>query len=81
MESIILSGERVHLRDWMLTDLEAFAHWQQPGQRWQELDGPYYPGPKADDISGHRQAHQNAPRGNFSTPRQNLIIALRSQIS
>lgn len=78
MESIILSGERVHLRDWILTDLEAFAHWQQPGHPWQELDGPYYPGPKADDISGIvERIKTRIESGNFSTPRQNLIIALR----
>ncbi|MCA9919072.1 MAG: GNAT family N-acetyltransferase [Anaerolineales bacterium] len=47
-----IEGARLILRDWQPTDLDTFAHWQQPGHRWQELDGPYYPKAKAEDIPG-----------------------------
>jgi hypothetical protein len=41
MDSILLSGDQVHLRDWLMSDLEAFAYWLQTGHQWQALDGPY----------------------------------------
>lgn len=74
-----MTGERVHLRDWILADLEPFAQWQQPGHQWQELDGPYYPGPTADEIPAMvERIKARIDSGNFSTPRHNLIIALRA---
>lgn len=77
MEKIVISGERVHLRDWILADLEAFSYWLQPGHRWQELDGPYY---KADTtpesiLSLVERIKTRIETNNLSTPRQNLIIA------
>lgn len=77
MEKIELTGKQVHLRDWLLTDLEAYSHWLQPGHRWQELDGPYY---KTDTTpesirSLIERIRTRIENGNLSTPRQNLIIA------
>jgi putative hydrolase of HD superfamily len=63
------------LRDWRLDDLEAFAHWLQPGHRWQELDAPYYRSTAAEDIPAViARIRARIESGNFSTPRQNLVI-------
>lgn len=73
---MVLEGKRVRLRDWTLADVEAYAYWLQPGHRWQELDGPYYKGTLAEDIPGMvERIRARIETGNFSTPRQNLIIA------
>jgi putative hydrolase of HD superfamily len=76
MEQIILTGKKVHLRDWVLTDLDEFAYWLQPGQRWQELDGPYFKKPASDEILDLvARIKTRIETNNFAQPRQNLIIA------
>ncbi|WP_420642189.1 GNAT family N-acetyltransferase [Candidatus Leptofilum sp.] len=45
-----IEGNRLRLHDWQLADLESYATWQQPGHRWQQLDGPYYPRTKPEEI-------------------------------
>jgi RimJ/RimL family protein N-acetyltransferase len=73
---IVLSGKRIHLRDWTLDDLETFAYWLQPGHRWQELDAPYYKSAAAESIPSFvERIRTRIETGNISTPRQNLIIA------
>jgi hypothetical protein len=42
-ETIRIEGARIVLRDATWDDLGPLAHWLQPGHRWHELDGPYYP--------------------------------------
>lgn len=79
MTPISLDGQRVRVRDWLLEDLESFAHWMRPGQRWQELDGPYYPHAKEDEIPGIvGRITTRVVQGDFPDPRQNLIIASAS---
>jgi putative hydrolase of HD superfamily len=71
-----LPGIKISLRDWRVDDLNTHARWLAPGQRWQELDGPYYPGPTLDEIPAliARQRvgieAQQLPR-----PRSSLVIA------
>ena len=38
-----IEGQQIRLRDIQRHDLEPYRHWNQPGQQWQEFDGPYYP--------------------------------------
>ncbi len=45
-----LVGKHIVLRDWQYTDLERYEYWLQPGQRWQELDAPYYSKPDRAEI-------------------------------
>lgn len=76
VEKIALLGKRLQLRDWTLDDLDEFAYWLQPGHRWQELDGPYYKGATAEEIPAIiARIRARIETGNFSVPRQNLIIA------
>ncbi len=45
------NGARIVLRDWREVNLAPFAAWLQPGHRWKELGGPYYPLPSAGDVT------------------------------
>lgn len=76
VNNIVLTSKRIQLRDWTLDDLPEYAHWLQPGQQWQTLDGPYYQNATADDIPGIiARIRTRIETGNFAAPRQNLIIA------
>jgi putative hydrolase of HD superfamily len=80
MERIRLAGSKIHLRDWMLDDLDEFAGWLQPGHRWQELDAPYFKSTPPNDIPALiARIKTRIETGNLSTPRQNLVIADREQ--
>lgn len=73
---MIIQGNRVHLRDWKLDDLEPYAHWLQPGHRWQELDGPYFKKAAAEEIPGIiEKTKARILDGDFADPRVRLIIA------
>lgn len=37
-----IETSRLILRDWKSDDWNSFSYWQKPGNKWQELDGPYY---------------------------------------
>ncbi len=76
MESI--QGKRVRLRDWALDDLDSFAEWLQPGQRWQELDGPYFGHSTAEEIPGVvARVRARILEAAFPNPRERMIIAER----
>lgn len=76
VDKIVLAGKRIQLRDWTLNDLDEFAHWLQPGHRWQELDAPYYKKSQAEDIPEIiARIKTRIESGNFSVPRQNFVIA------
>lgn len=47
---VSIEGPKIRLRDLERTDLETYRKWQQPGHKWQRLDGPYYPKPTAEQI-------------------------------
>lgn len=78
-----IPARRVVLRDIRLDDLDAFAHWHQPDQRWHETDGPDLgptptPAEAADWIAGQTEklrAHIQA--GTFNTPRHRMVVATR----
>lgn len=73
---IKIEGVRIVLRDWQPSDLDTFAHWQQPGHRWQELDGPYYPKLKAEEIPGIVDKIRSwMATDGWPTPRTRLNIA------
>lgn len=73
---IQLPGVKISLRDWRVSDLDTHARWLVPGQRWQELDGPYYLGPTLDEIPAliaRQRAGIMAPQ--LPWPRSSLVIA------
>lgn len=43
IKMLYLAGKRIALRDWQREDIERYRYWLQPGRRWQDFDGPYYP--------------------------------------
>jgi putative hydrolase of HD superfamily len=51
----------------------------QPGQRWKELDAPYYPLPSTDDLAQMVERRRIAiETGDLPTPRTSLAITDRS---
>ncbi|MDX2140790.1 MAG: GNAT family protein [Chloroflexota bacterium] len=76
MNPVKIETNGIVLRDWTLGDLESYAHWLQPGHRWQTLDGPYYKRPSASEIPELiARIQKRIETGDFAQPRQNLIIA------
>lgn len=73
---MILKGQAINLRDWQLDDLEAYAYWLRPEQRWQELDGPYYAKTQLAEIPGIvAQMREKIEVTAWPEPRQRLVIA------
>lgn len=78
MTNVQIEANGILLRDWTIDDLDPFARWMQPGQMWQELDGPYFKKPSGNDITELvARIRARIEAGNFSQPRQNLVIAER----
>lgn len=73
---IRIPGMLIVLRDWQLDDLEPHAAWLRPGQRWQELDAPYYPGPTPEEIPAIiARKRRRIEKGDLPIPRSSLAIA------
>ncbi len=74
-----IAGLRLCLRDLIPTDLYAHQYWMQPGHRWQELDGPYYPTPPPptdEELEIEKNKLEKQIRENsFPEPRRFLVIA------
>lgn len=71
-----LIGRHIHLRDWAEADLAPLAYWMQPGQRWQQLDAPYYPKPTAEQIPAIIERRQmQIEAGTLPEPRREAVIA------
>jgi hypothetical protein len=62
-----------------LDDLPSWEHWMMPGNRWHELDAPYYPKPSPEDVSrmsaGARREVAAGEAGEWPDPRHRLVIA------
>lgn len=72
-------GKRAVLRDWRLTDLEAWGEWLKPEHRWHELNRPYYPKPSADYVIKRKeQLKEQVATGKWPHPRNELVIADRA---
>lgn len=74
-----LAGKRAVLRDWRLTDLDAWGEWMRPEHRWHELDGPYYPRPSTDYVVQRKlDLKAKIAAGRWPKPRHELVIADRA---
>ncbi len=72
-------GKNILIRDWLLSDLERFAHWQQPGHKWQDFDGPYFGRPEADKIAGLiARLRERIEDGKWDAARRMLAVARQS---
>lgn len=77
--SVRLAGRRIVLCDWCLPDLTPWAGWLVPGQRWKELDGPYYPPPTDEERAGLLvRKRAEIEGGALPYPRPSLAIADRA---
>jgi len=74
--TVHLDGRHIVLRDWRIPDLARDAAWSVPGQRWKELDGPYYPLPTTEETAAFVARKRTEIEGNaFPDPRSSLVIA------
>lgn len=72
-----IAGRQIVLRDWQQDDVPVWWHWTTPGHAWQQLDGPYFPAPTADELVGLRERLERAVQAaNWPDPRTNLPICL-----
>jgi len=77
-KTVTLEGNQIRLRDWRKADLSLFAQWMEPGHRWQEFDGPYYPHPDAEEMEDILdRLGERIKTGSWETPRLRLVIADR----
>jgi RimJ/RimL family protein N-acetyltransferase len=72
---IQLVGKKIHLREWSLSDLFAYEHWQKPEHKWQSLNGPYYLNPIDQSKKLAHELKLKIEQNNFPTPRSQLVIA------
>ena len=71
-------GRNIVLRDWQYPDLPIWDHWMQPGHRWKELDGPYYPLPSDEGRARMlEQKRAEIEQGTGTFPPPSLVIAAR----
>ena len=74
-----ISGKNILVRDWQLSDLERYAHWQQPGHTWQDFDGPYFARLRAEEIPEMiRQLREKVEAQAWHVVRRTLVIARKS---
>jgi len=75
---IRLEGRRIDLRDMRLGDLERYAHWMEPHQRWHEFDGPYYPKATPDQVRRKiDRQRREIESGELDDPRRSLVVVDR----
>ena len=75
-QTIALKGRKIVLRDWLEEDLSPYEYWLQPGHRWHDLDGPYYPLPDAEQRAKRVDEKRAGIRsGQWPWPRTELVIA------
>lgn len=73
---ICLPGRLIILRDWQLKDVATYVSWQSPEHRWHQLDGPYYPKPRLEDLTRiGEQLQEDIREADWPEPRQRLVIA------
>lgn len=71
-----ITGPRIVLRDWQEDDVNAYMRWQAPGERWHELDDPYYPKPSTDDMPRMEAVlREDIVKDHWPAPRHRLVVA------
>lgn len=71
-----IEGKHIIIRDWRLSDLDAYTYWLQPGHLWQDFDGPYYGHMSADQIPDYiNRFREKIDRDDWDSPRNGLAIA------
>ena len=77
-KAVRLTGRKVALRDWRITDLAAWGEWLKPHHGWRDIDGPYYPKPTPGQIYKIlERSNEQIARSEWPHPRRHLVIAER----
>ncbi len=72
----MIQGKQVILRDGISEDLASVRKWDQPGQEWQRLDGPYYSRGTPEEIERNlERVAARIEQGEWPEPRIQLIVA------
>ena len=73
-----IRGRLLTLRDWSADDVYRWVAWLSPGQRWQYLDGPYFPKPSSSEIDAMvTRKREEIASAHWPTPRKQLVISDR----
>jgi RimJ/RimL family protein N-acetyltransferase len=73
---MMIPGNNICLRDWMVADLASYLQWNLHGNAWQVLDGPYYPRPTEKEQQQMVQAlSRQCENNDFPHPRTSMVIA------
>ncbi len=73
---LMLKNNKIILRDWQLTDLDAYQQWNTGQHLWMDYNGPYYATmTEAEVAQTIERKTANIISGEWETPRTNLVIA------
>ena len=71
-----INGVKIRIRDWLEKDLELWEQWLQPGNKWRDFDGPYFPGRNSEQIRDLVAGKGVLIRSqDFGNPTQDKVIA------
>ena len=77
---VLLTGQKVSLRDIRMTDLDVLDVWLRGEQQWKKLDGPYYPSQTDTEVTDLlTKLRQRITTDEWPSPRNRLIIADRER--
>lgn len=68
-------GTKVSLRDWSETDFDLFQKWNRLGEKWLELDGPYYEKSQQNFNSQFDAVQKQVIEQIYPIPRRRVVIS------
>lgn len=75
---MILKGNKIVLRDWLVTDLPVYQSWLSNDHEWKQFDGPYFVMDESKVPERIGRLHEAIAAAEWSNPRQRLAIADRA---
>jgi len=77
--SVILNGETIILRDWVIADLTDYTYWNTGHHEWMDFNGPYYPNLTTEELDKQVALYNDKIiKDNWPNPRRTLVIANKS---
>lgn len=66
------------MRDWIMSDLEIYSHWNTGSHLWMDYNGPYYPKMDEKELKvSLAKTRQRIEQSFFPEPRTELVVADR----
>lgn len=75
---MILKGNKIVLRDWIVADLPVYQSWLSNDHEWKQFDGPYFVMDESKVPERIGRLHEAIAAAEWSNPRQRLAIADRA---